>query len=51
MLFDYSGGVRIGKGSVIGAGSLVLEDVPENTIFYNSRKGIMKENHKKKGRY
>lgn len=39
------GGVEVGEGSVIGACSLVLEDVPPHTIFYNSRIVEMKENH------
>jgi UDP-2-acetamido-3-amino-2,3-dideoxy-glucuronate N-acetyltransferase len=28
------GGVRIGKSSLIGAGSLVTKDIPENTLWY-----------------
>lgn len=31
------GNVKIGDNSVIGVGSLVLHDVPENTVFYNKR--------------
>lgn len=27
-------GVKIGKNSVIGAGSVVIHDVPENTVAY-----------------
>lgn len=45
------GGVTVGEGSVIGAGSLVLHDVPPHTIFYNNRTEIMKENNKPVGQY
>ena len=31
------GNVKIGDNSVIGVGSLVLHDVPPNTVFYNVR--------------
>lgn len=30
-------GVRIGKGAIIAAGSIVIKDVPENTVFTNTR--------------
>ena len=26
-------GVRVGKNAIIGAGSVVLQDVPENTVY------------------
>lgn len=45
------GGVTVGEGSVIGAGSLVLHDVPPHTIYYNNRTEIMKENNKPVGQY
>ena len=31
-------GVKIGKNSVIGAGSVVQNDIPPNTIYYTNRK-------------
>lgn len=33
-------GVRIGKGAIVAAGSIVTKDVPENTIFINERGNI-----------
>jgi len=36
-------GIRIGKNSTVGAGSLVLKDIPNNKIFYNRRKGCLKK--------
>lgn len=30
-------GLTIGKNSTIGAGSLVLKDVPSNTVYFNKR--------------
>tara|TARA_B110000503_G_scaffold60476_1_gene96054 strand:- start:2826 stop:3269 length:444 start_codon:yes stop_codon:yes gene_type:complete len=30
-------GVKIGKNSTVGAGSLVLKDIPNDKIFYNKR--------------
>ena len=33
-------GIKIGKNSTIGAGSLVLSNVPNNTIYVNQRKII-----------
>jgi len=38
------GGVRIGKGSIIGAGTIILEDIPPNSIVYNKRDLIIKKN-------
>ncbi len=35
-------GVKIGDGAVIGAGSLVIEDVPENAIIVGSPAKIIK---------
>lgn len=40
------GGIEIGANSVIGAGSLVMESVPPNSIFYNTREKYIKENDK-----
>lgn len=45
------GGVTVGEGTVIGAGSLVLSDVPPNTIYYNQRIGKLKINNKPVGNY
>lgn len=39
-------GVEIGEGCVIGACSLVLNDIPTHTIFYNERTILMKNNIK-----
>ena len=33
-------GIKIGKNSTIGAGSLVLSNVPNNTTYINQRKII-----------
>lgn len=44
------GGVEIGKGCVIGACSLVLNDIPSHTIFYNERTIRTKENIKPIGK-
>lgn len=32
-----AGGIDIGENSVIGAGSVVLHDIPANTVFFNKR--------------
>lgn len=45
------GGVDIGEGSVIGAGSLVTCDIPPHSIYYNERKVIIKNNCKPIGQY
>lgn len=45
------GGVKIGSGSVIGAGSLILDDVLPNTVAYNPRLNSYKTNEKPKGQY
>lgn len=45
------GGIEVGEGTVIGAGSLVLEDVPAHSIFYNPRNAHIKANYKKVGCY
>lgn len=39
------GDVRIGDNSIIGAGSIVMHDIPENTIYFNSREEVFKPNH------
>ena len=31
-------GIKIGKNSTVGAGSLVLKDVPSETVYFNKRK-------------
>jgi maltose O-acetyltransferase len=36
-------GVRIGSGSVIGAGSIVTKDVPPNKVVHGQAAGIRKE--------
>lgn len=38
------GGITIGENSLIGAGSLVTKDVPDNVIVYGSPAKIIKEN-------
>lgn len=35
-------GIRIGKNSIIGAGSVVLENVPENTIYVGNPAKFLK---------
>lgn len=45
------GGCEIGEGSVIGAGSIILDDVPPNSIAYNPREVCIKKNNKKLGQY
>ena len=45
------GGVEIGEGSVIGACSLVLHDIPAHCIYYNERIERIKKNHKPIGQY
>lgn len=37
---DIPENVKIGKGSVIGAGSLVMDNAPPHSIFYNTRESI-----------
>ena len=36
-------GVTIGRNSVIAAGTVVIEDVPENTILYQKRENVYRE--------
>ncbi len=36
-------GVLIGNNSIIGPGSIVFENIPDNTIFYQEFKGIVKK--------
>ncbi len=45
------GGIEIGEGTVIGAGSLVLENVPAHSIYYNPRNSHISVNNKKTGCY
>lgn len=45
------GGIEIGEGTVIGAGSLVLENVPAHSIYYNPRNHHISANNKKTGCY
>lgn len=45
------GNVHIGKRCVIGAGSIVTHDIPDNTIFYNRKIDCCKTNYKKTGNY
>lgn len=35
-------GVKIGKNCVIGAGSLITKNIPDNSIVYNEKKCIIK---------
>ena len=39
------GNIRIGDNSVIGAGSIVMHDIPENTIYFNKREEVYKPNN------
>ena len=36
-------GVTIGKGSVIGAGTLVNKDIPANSIVYDKREKVIRD--------
>lgn len=36
-------GVTIGKGSVIGAGTLVTKDIPANSIVYDKREKVIRD--------
>ena len=36
------GKVFIGENSVIGAGSIVMHDIPPNTVYFNKRQEITK---------
>jgi acetyltransferase-like isoleucine patch superfamily enzyme len=36
-------GIKIGMNSTVGAGSLVLKDIPNNKIFFNRRKVYLKK--------
>lgn len=35
----------MGDNSVIGAGSIVMHDIPENTIYFNKREEVYKPNN------
>lgn len=39
-------GVRIGRNSVIGAGTIVTKDVPKNSLLYNKNNIQIKEIYK-----
>ncbi len=45
------GGVTIGKGSVVGAGTIITEDIPPNSIVYNKKEKVIKKNYKPKDQY
>lgn len=45
------GGVIIGEGSVIGAGTIITKDIPAHSIVYNNREMIIRENDKPVGQY
>ena len=45
------GGIKIGEGSVIGAGSIITHDVPPHTIVYNNRNTCYKDNYKMLHKY
>ena len=36
-------GVTIGKGSVIGAGTLVIKDVPAGSVVVDKREKVIRE--------
>jgi bifunctional UDP-N-acetylglucosamine pyrophosphorylase/glucosamine-1-phosphate N-acetyltransferase len=36
-------GVKIGEGCIIGPLTLVLEDVPDNTLYYSEQKYVKKQ--------
>lgn len=39
------GKVVIGENSTIGAGSIVMHDIPPNTIYFNKRDTVIKQKH------
>jgi len=39
-------GIKIGRDSIIGAHTLVNEDIPSNTIYYKDENGIIKKPRK-----
>lgn len=41
-------GVKIGRGAMIAAGSIVTKDVEENTLYYNKRETVTKKIEMKK---
>lgn len=45
------GNSHIGKRSVIGAGSIVTHDIPDNSIYYNNLNETIKVNEKRTGQY
>ncbi|MFX0076538.1 MAG: glucose-1-phosphate thymidylyltransferase, partial [Candidatus Hermodarchaeota archaeon] len=36
-------GKKIGEGSIIGAHTMVNEDIPKNTLYYQDKNGITKK--------
>lgn len=42
------GGVTIGRGSVIGAGSVVTKDIPENVIAVGNPCRVIRKNYRKR---
>ena len=41
---SFDGGYLIGKNSIIGAGSLVLSDIPDNVIAFGNPCKVVRDN-------